>query len=62
MKKTYNNLEKEEQKDYLKILYKISEKTTYNAFHYNLINFLNNIKITDNVEKIDKRIKEIENL
>ena len=59
MKKIYNNLFEEEKKDFIDLIYKISEETTYNAFHYNAINFLKKIDITDNIDKIITRIRKI---
>ena len=62
MIKIYNNLLKEEKKDFIDLIYKISKETTYNAFHYNAINFLNKINITDNIDEIISRIQEIKTL
>lgn len=62
MIKIYNNLLKEEKKDFINLIYKISKETTYNAFHYNAINFLNKINITDHIDEIISRIQEIQTL
>ena len=62
MRKIYNNLFKEEKRDFIDLIYKISEETTYNAFHYNAINFLQRIKETDNIDEIVSRIQEIKTL
>lgn len=62
MLKIYNNLLKEEKKDFIDLIYKILNETTYNAFHYNAINFLNKINITDNIDEIISRIQEIKTL
>lgn len=62
MIKIYNNLLKEEKNDFIDLIYKISKETTYNAYHYNAINFLNKINITDNIDEIISRIQEIKKL
>lgn len=62
MRKIYNNLLKEERGDFINLIYKISKETTYNAFHYNAINFLNRINVTDNIDEIISRIQEIKML
>ncbi len=62
MRKIYNNLLKEERGDFIDLIYKISKETTYNAFHYNAINFLNRINVTDNIDEIISRIQEIKML
>lgn len=62
MRKIYNNLLKEERGDFIDLIYKISKETTYNAFHYNAINFLNRINVTDNIDEIISRIREIKEL
>ena len=62
MKKIYNNLFEEEKKDFIDLIYKISEETTYNAFHYNAINFLKKIDITDNIDKIITIIQKIKTI
>ena len=62
MKKIYNNLFEEEKKDFIDLIYKISEETTYNAFHYNAINFLKKIDITDGIDKIITRIQKIKTI
>lgn len=62
LKKIYSILSKEEKKDFIDLIYKISEETTYNSFHYNAINFLNKINETDNIEKIILRIQEIKKI
>lgn len=62
MKKIYNNLLKEEKKDFIDLIYKISEETTYNSFHYNAINFLQKINVTDNIDEIISRIQEIKTI
>lgn len=59
MKKIYNNLLEEEKNDFIDLIYKISEETTYNSFHYNAINFLQKIDAKDNIDKIISRIHEI---
>lgn len=62
MKKIYNNLLKEERKDFIDLIYKISEETTYNSFHYNAINFLQKIDAKDNIDEIISRIQEIKTI
>ena len=62
MRKIYNNLLKEERGDFIELIYKISKETTYNAFHYNAINFLNRINVTDNIDEIILKIREIKEL
>ena len=62
MRKIYNNLLKEERGDFINLIYKISKETTYNAFHYNAINFFNRINVTDNIVEIISRIQEIKML
>ena len=44
MKRTYENLNAEEQKELIEMIYKISKETTYNSFHYDAINFIKKIK------------------
>ena len=62
MKKIYENLDKDEQKELIEMIYKISSETTYNAFHYNAINFLKKFKIDINIEEIIERIRQIEKI
>ena len=62
MKKIYNNLLEEEKNDFIDLIYKISEETTYNSFHYNAINFLQKIDAKDNIDKIISRIHEIKTI
>lgn len=62
MRKIFNNLLKEERGDFIDLIYKISKETTYNAFHYNAINFLKRINVTDNIDEIISRIQEIKTL
>jgi len=62
MKKIYNNLLEEEKKDFIDLIYKISEETTYNSFHYNAINFLQKIDAKDNIDKVISRIHEIKTI
>ncbi len=62
MNKIYSNLLKDERGDFIDLIYKISRETTYNAFHYNAINFLKKINITDNIDEIISRIQEIKKL
>ena len=62
MRKIYNNLLKEERGDFIDLIYKISKETTYNAFHYNAINFLKRINVIDNIDEIISRIQEIKTL
>ncbi len=62
LRKIYNNLSKEEKKDFINLLYKISDETTYNSFHYSAINFLNKIKETSNIDKMISRIEEIKRI
>lgn len=62
MKKTYENLNIEEQKELIEIIYKISKETTYNSFHYNAINFIKKCKIDMDIKDIISRIEEIEKI
>lgn len=62
MIKIYDNLNNEEKKEFINLIFKISNETTYNAFHYNAINFLMKNKITDNINKIYSRIVEIKQI
>lgn len=62
MKRAYENLNIEEQKELIEMIYKISKETTYNLFHYNAINFIKKCKIDANIEDIVSRIGEIENI
>lgn len=62
MKKIYENLNIEERKEFIEMIYKISEETTYNSFHYNAINFIKKCKIQVEVEDIISRIQEIEKI
>ena len=62
MIKIYNNLLKEEKNDFIDLIYKISKEATYNAYHYNAINFLNKLNITNNIDEIISRMQEIKTL
>ena len=62
MKKIYDNLSETERIEFIELIYKISEETTYNAFHYNAINFLSKIKYADGIEKILTRIEKIKSI
>lgn len=62
MNKIYSNLDENEKKDFIELLLKISEETTYNCFHYNAINFMKKNKIDSYIDKIYNRIIEIKKL
>lgn len=62
MKRTYENLNAEEQKELIEMIYKISKETTYNSFHYNAINFIKKSKIDVDIKDIISRIEEIEKI
>lgn len=62
MIKIYDNLNNEEKKEFVNLIFKISDETTYNVFHYNAINFLMKNKTTDNINKIYSRIAEIKQI
>ena len=62
MRKIYDNLNVEEKSEFVDMLFKISEETTYNTFHYNAVNFLNKYKIAANKEIIISRIDEIKRI
>ena len=62
MKKIYENLDIEEKKELIELIYKISKETTYNSFHYNAINFIKKCKIDTNIDDIISRIEEIKKI
>lgn len=62
MRKIYENLKQEEQKEFIDMIYKIFKETTYNSFHYNAINFIKRCKIDTDVENIISRIGEIKKI
>ena len=62
MNKIYNNLDENEKKEFIELLFKISSETTYNCFHYNAINFMKKNNIKTDLDKIYNRIIEIKNL
>jgi hypothetical protein len=62
MSKIYRNLNMDEKDEFIQLIYKISEETTYNAFHYNAINFFIKNKIDGDIEKIYSRIDEIKRM
>lgn len=62
MKKIYENLNAEEQKELIEMICKISKETTYNSFHYNAINFIKKNKIDVDIKDIISRIEEIEKI
>lgn len=59
MNKIYMNLSIDERLEFLELIYKISDETTYNSFHYNAINFLKNIGIEECIPQILEKINEI---
>ena len=60
----YNQLHDLEKDKYITLLLKIAAETTYNSFHYNLLNFLENHKekYSDKVNIVKQRIEDISSL
>lgn len=56
----YRNLREEEKKDFLIFLKECSDKSTHNAFHYELIDFAERIKLPEVKEYYKQRISDLD--
>lgn len=57
--KIYKLLDTAEKNEFIELLMRISNETTYNGFHYSCINFFQKIGITANINLIKERLVEI---